>query len=72
MRRWMRLMIVSGLILTNVGCFLPSYSSNPNRRVNQLLVESEGWRQIEDEVERFWFRDQPSHLTYDRIHGGIE
>jgi hypothetical protein len=60
------------LFAKGVGELATTYSDNPNRRVQQLLIESEGWRQIEDEVERFWFRDQPSHLTYDRIHGGIE
>jgi hypothetical protein len=27
---------------------------------------------IEDEWSKFWFTDQPSHLTYDRINGKLE
>ena len=47
-------------------------SSDPNVRIKQLLYQSEdhgigpvdGWR-------RFWFNDRPSHMTPERIHGGI-
>ena len=38
----------------------------------QLLVQSEDLRQIAEEWKRIWFTDQPSHMTYDRIHGGIQ
>jgi hypothetical protein len=41
-------------------------------KVQQLLIESEGWYPIGYEPEGSKFRDPPSHLTYDRIHGGIE
>ena len=47
------------------------YSSDPNRRMQQMLTISEGLRQIQDEWDRFWFTDQPSHLTPIRVHGGI-
>lgn len=71
MRRFL-LYLVAVCVLGNVGCFLPSYSSNPNRRMTQLLNVSEDLRQIELEWERIWFKDQPSHLTPDRVHGGIQ
>ena len=29
-------------------------------------------RQIEDEWERFWMIDHPSHLTYDRVEGAVQ
>src|SRR5262249_18362486 len=48
-------------------------SSDPARRIRQLLNQSEGeLRRIEDEWEQFWRIDHPSHLTYDRIDGSIE
>jgi hypothetical protein len=35
------------------------------------LPGSEDLRHIKNEWRRFWFNDQPSHLTPERIHGGI-
>jgi hypothetical protein len=71
MRRVLMLLVLAS-VLTNTGCFLNIYSSNPNRRIVELLNTSEDLRQIEAEWERIWFTDQPSHLTYDRVHGGIQ
>jgi hypothetical protein len=71
MRRWLLLGAVVSLGLANTGCFLNQYSSNPNVRMEQLLFQSEDLRQIQDEWRRFWFNDQPSHMTYQRVHGGI-
>jgi hypothetical protein len=48
------------------------YSSDPNRRLSELLKQSEDLRKIEYEWERIWFTDQPSHMTPERVHGGIE
>ena len=50
---------------------LNQYSSQPDERMQQLLYQSEDLRQIKNEWRRFWFNDQPSHLTPERIHGGI-
>lgn len=50
---------------------LPRYAAFPPKRVEQLLVDSENMRQLGDEWERFWFLDQPSHLTPFRTHGGL-
>jgi hypothetical protein len=72
MRRLLLVLAVAGFALTNAGCFVNEYSSNPNRRMRQLLNQSEDLRQIEDEWERFWMINHPSHLTYDRIDGSIE
>ena len=71
MRRLMLLIVPAALLLGNAGCFLNRYSSDPNRRMQQLMYESENLRQIQGEVERFWMNDQPSHLTPDRTHGGV-
>src|SRR5262249_35686211 len=64
-------MAVAGLGLANTGCLINPYSTDPVRRMNQLLVQSEDLRQIEYEVDRIMFVDQPSHLTPERIHGGV-
>jgi hypothetical protein len=72
MRRVLMLTALAALGLGNAGCFLPIYPSDPTRRMEALLNQSEDLRQIENEWARFWFTDQPSHLTYDRIHGGLE
>ncbi len=69
-----RLLLIAGFVLlgfSNTGCFINEYSSDPNRRVSELLNQSEDLRQIEDEWERIWFTDQPSHLTPERVHGGL-
>jgi hypothetical protein len=72
MKRILMLGATAMLFLANVGCFIPIYPSQPNERMEALLVNSENYRQIKGEWARFWFTDQPSHLTFDRIHGGIE
>ncbi|HXG09074.1 MAG TPA: hypothetical protein VNK04_04730 [Gemmataceae bacterium] len=72
MRRLLVLTVVAALGLGNMGCLLNIYSSNPNRRMAELINNSEDLRQIEYEWERIWFTDQPSHLTPERVHGGIQ
>ena len=39
--------------------------------MDQLLNQSEDYRQIGEVWRRFWFNDMPSHMTPERIHGGI-
>jgi len=72
MRRLLLLAAMAGFGLANTGCLINAYSSDPNRRVHQLLNQSEDIRQIENEWERIWFVDQPSHMTPERVHGGIQ
>lgn len=59
-------------LLSQSGCLLNVWSSDPERRMKQMLTVSENLRMIEDEWERFWLLDQPSHLTPYRVHGGIQ
>ena len=59
------------LLSTTVGCLIPAYSGDPNRRVQELIFTSEGLRMITDEWERFWFLDQPDHTAPYRTHGGL-
>jgi hypothetical protein len=71
MRRLLQLAVLAVCVSSTVGCFLPIYSPRPERRVQQLLYTSEDLRNLVAEWERFWFLDQPSHLTPLRTHGGI-
>ena len=72
MRRLMLLGFAAALSMSNTGCLINTYSSDPLQRIEQLLNVSEDERQIEQEWKRFWFTDQPSHLSPERIHGGIQ
>lgn len=71
MRRLLLLCLTALLAISSSGCILNIYSSDPNLRMQQMLNISEGLRQIQGEWDRFWFTDQPSHLTPIRVHGGI-
>jgi hypothetical protein len=71
MRRFL-LVLTAASVLHNAGCLINAYSSDPQIRITQLLNQSEDLRQIEQEWMRIWFTDQPSHLTYDRVHGGLQ
>ncbi len=71
MRRTL-LALTAAFVLGHTGCLINAYSSDPQVRIVQLLNQSEDLRQIEQEWMRIWFTDQPSHLTYDRIHGGLQ
>jgi hypothetical protein len=73
MRRWRisLLTAAAGLALANAGCFLNLYPADHNERMDVLLNQSEDLRQMQGVWRRFWFTDQPSHLTYQRVHGGI-
>jgi hypothetical protein len=71
MRRLMQFAFLTVCLTTTVGCFVPIYSTRPERRVQQLLYTSEDLRSLVDEWERFWFLDSPSHMTPIRTHGGV-
>jgi len=71
MRRLLQAGALAVVLVNNSGCFVNLYSSDPNRRVLELLNQSEDLRMIEDEWERFWFTDQPSKLTPYRTSGGL-
>lgn len=71
MRRCFRWAVLALIGLGNTGCFINIWSPDPNIRMEQMLNASEDLRQIEYEWRRFWFTDQPSHLTPVRVHGGL-
>ncbi len=60
---------VAGLV-GGTGC-VNQYGSDPLIRMDQMINQSEDYRQIGETWRRFWFNDMPSHMTPERIHGGI-
>ena len=71
MRKLLLAAALSTLVCSSVGCVIPAYSGDPIRRTQELLFTSEDLRAIQDEWERIWFLDQPSHMKPYRTHGGI-
>ncbi|MBN1589475.1 MAG: hypothetical protein JW888_08165 [Pirellulales bacterium] len=71
MRKLLLAAALSTLVCSNVGCVIDAYSGDPGRRTQQLLFTSEDLRTVQDEWERIWFLDQPSHCAPYRTHGGI-
>lgn len=70
-RKWWAFVALLFLSVTNTGCMINQYSSDPMVRMEQMMIDSENLRQMHDEWRRFWMNDQPSHLTPYRIHGGV-
>src|SRR5262249_33686576 len=69
-----RLVLLARLLLgrSNTGCFwINQYPSDENQRMDALLNQSEDLRQVQGAWRRTWFNDMPSHLTPERVHGGI-
>jgi hypothetical protein len=71
MRRILAMTTACLLLVSNTGCILNIWSADDNIRMEQMLYASEDLRQIREEWRRFWFTDMPSHLTPQRVHGGI-
>ena len=66
------LTVLLGIALsTSTGCVHAIFSGDPLRRSQELLYKSEDMRAIQDEWQRFWMLDQPSHMTPYRTHGGV-
>ena len=70
MLRKLVLLVVGAAGLSGTGC-ITMYPGDPNQRMEIMLNQSEDYRQIGPFWRRFWFNDQPSHMTPERIHGGI-
>ncbi|MGQ9574772.1 MAG: hypothetical protein ACUVUC_05605 [Thermoguttaceae bacterium] len=71
MRTLLAFLLCGLLLCGSVGCVIPAFSSDPNRRTQELIFVSEGFRLILDEWERIWMLDQPDHCTPYRTHGGL-
>ena len=71
MRRLFAATMIAIALSSNVGCFLPIYDADPAVRAKQLIYTSEDLRAMREEWHRFWFLDQPDHMTPQRVHGGV-
>jgi hypothetical protein len=71
MRRTFCALVLSLALGSSVGCFLPIYSADPALRTQQMIFTSEDLRTMLNTWERIWFLDQPSHMTPQRVHGGV-
>jgi len=71
MRKLLLAIVLALLTSTSVGCIIPAYSGDPERRTRQLIFTSENLRLFLDEWERTWFLDMPSTTTPYRTHGGV-
>ena len=71
MRRLLVLAGVAVLGLSNVGCILNQYPSDPTQRMDVLMNQSENLRQAGADWRRIWMNDQPSTLTPARVTGAI-
>jgi hypothetical protein len=71
MRRTLLLAAGAVIGLANTGCLINQYSGDPVIRTDQLLNQSEDLRQLGKEWRRIWHNDMPSHMTPERVHGGI-
>ena len=60
-----------GLNATEVVQSVRVPSREANVRMEQLLFESEDFGDLHGKALSFWRNDQPSHITYQRVHGGI-
>ncbi len=65
------LLLVCSTLMPTAGCIIPAFSALPQRRAEQLIYTSENLRALVQEWERFWFLDQPDHMTPWRVHGGV-
>jgi hypothetical protein len=48
------------------------HACDPNERMELLLHTSDDLPTVREGWRRFWMSDQPSHLTYHRVHGGVD
>jgi hypothetical protein len=71
MRKLLLALSLGLLVGPTSGCIIPAFSGDPVRRTQQLTYVSENLRLALDEWERFWFLDQPDHMTPLRTHGGL-
>ncbi len=72
MKRLLFLVAFASVAFANAGCLMSPLGSDPNTRTQDLLNQSENLRQVRQEWRRWWMDDQPSHLTPERVDGGIQ
>ena len=64
MRRLLFATLLAVVVSSNVGCFLPIYSAEPERRTRQLIDTSENLRLLLDEWELSLLPFLPSHINF--------
>lgn len=66
------LVAVTVLSVGNFGCLFNPYSSDPNERMHQMLVDSENMRLMQLDFQRlFLLHDNPSLLTPNGTNGVV-
>ena len=75
MRRVRELFAIALLGLTVAGTAglrgIEATGAKPLDRTEEMLIANETLRELRDEWRKYWYLDQPSHMTYQRVHGGI-
>ncbi len=71
MRKTVLTLMLLASVTMELGCFLPIYSSSPDRRARQLIFQSESLRHIPNIWERVWAMEMPDLATPYRTHGGV-
>lgn len=71
MRRWLLTTLLVLGISYSVGCALPAFSPERSERARQLIFVAEDFRALAKTWERFWFLDQPDHMSPELVHGGV-
>lgn len=71
MRKLVCIMLLALIAGTQVGCFVPIWSAQKDRRARQLIYQSESFRHIPEIWERIWGLDMPNLATPYRTHGGV-
>jgi Bacterial type II and III secretion system protein len=59
------------LKLSGIGWYREMYPDNVNKRLEEQF-SSEEYQEIQADKKLFWFIDQPSRKTVERIHGDVE
>jgi len=71
MRKLLLLIVLTATLTVSSGCVVPIWSASPDRRVRQLIYQSENYRHIPNIWERIWGFDMPDLATPFRTHGGV-
>ena len=71
MRKVLLLLTLTATLTVTSGCVVPIWHASPDRRVKELINQSETYRHVPNIWERIWFLDMPDSATPYRTHGGI-
>jgi hypothetical protein len=71
MRKLLLLIVLTATLTVSSGCVVPIWSATPDKRVRQLIYQSENYRHIPNIWGRIWGLDMPDLATPFRTHGGV-